>query len=202
MSSTENKQNYLISAEIGQKLNIIDNKEQKIISENINNKNYLIYNKNGEIINDISKIVEPSNQSNIKDSEYFYLFSKKYEKEKIICILEESNKKLISEFKIQINLDQQNLPDVYTHYNLLEEKASHLKYLNANDIKIKFEKMLEFFENYKLIYTTFKLNSYICENIKTNYKDQNYAINSLINNINKTSELFDLKKNEVINEYE
>ena len=198
-TSTELKVPPVIQAEIGQKIDISDSKEQKLISENIKNNNYIIYNNNGETINDINKILENNNQTNSESS--FFIFSKKYEKEKILTTLEESNKKLISEYEIKLNLDQQNLPDVYTHYNLLEEKSSSLKYINSNDIKTTYEKMLEFFENYKVIFTTFKLNSHICENLKNNYKNQSLSINSLINNINKVAENCDSKKNEVISEF-
>ena len=198
-TSTELKVPPVIQAEIGQKIDISDSKEQKLISENIKNNNYIIYNNNGETINDINKILENNNQTNSESS--FFIFSKKYEKEKILTTLEESNKKLISEYEIKLNLDQQNLPDVYTHYNLLEEKSSSLKYINSNDIKTTYEKMLEFFENYKVIFTTFKLNSHICETLKNNYKNQSLSINSLINNINKVAENCDSKKNEVISEF-
>ena len=78
-----------------------------------------------------------------------------------------------------------NCPDVYTHFNLLIEKTSQLKYIQANDIKSTYEIMLEFFKNFKVIFKTFKINSHICEAIKNNYKYQNYSINALINNINR-----------------
>ena len=118
----------------------------------------------------------------------------------MLKMLDESIKKIISSYDSQLNLDQQNLPDVYTHYNLLIEKSSQLKFIQANDIKLTYERMLEFFENYKVIYTTFKLNSHVCDVIKNNYKYQNYSINALINNINKTAEICENKKNDVINE--
>ena len=190
----------IILAEIGQVLDNNNIQEKNNITEKIKNKESFMYNNDGELITDIENLFSNNNENSTNKDEKYFIFNKKYAKEPLLKILDESIKKIISNYDSKINLDMKNVPDVYTHYNLLIEKSSLLKYIQVNDIKSTYEKMLEFFENYKVIFTTFKLNSHICEIIKNNYKNQNYSINALINNINKTNEICEKRKNEIINE--
>ena len=199
MSLTSNNP-LIILAEIGQVLDNNNIQEKNNITEKIKNKESFMYNNDGELITDIENIFSNNNENSINKNEKYFIFNKKYAKEPLLKILDESIKKIISNYDSKINLDMKNVPDVYTHYNLLIEKSSLLKYIQVNDIKSTYEKMLEFFENYKVIFTTFKLNSHICEIIKNNYKNQNYSINALINNINKTNEICEKRKSEIINE--
>ena len=198
-------QNYplIIISEIGQALKIDNIDEKKLLSEKIKNKENYIYDNNGVLVTDIENIFSKNknngNTSNNKEEKYF-LFNKKYQKDSTIKMLDEFIKNIISNYNFQLNLDMSNCPDVYTHFNLLIEKSSHLKYIQANDIKSTYEKMLEFFENFKVIFKTFKINSHICEAIKNNYRYQNFSINALINNINKINEICESKKYEAINE--
>ena len=190
----------IISSEIGQVINFDNIEDQKILSEKVQNKESYIYDNDGELITDIEKIFSKNNGNIINNENKYFIFSKKYVKESTSKMIDDSIKKIISNYDCQLNLDMKNCPDVHTHYNLLIEKSSLLKYIQANDIKLTYEKMLEFFENYKVIYTTFKVNSHICDIIKNNYKYQNYSINALINNINKTNEICESKKIDAINE--
>ena len=199
MSSTINN-TLIIDSEIGQVINIDNIEEQKSLIEKIQNKDIYIFDNNGELITDIGIIFKNNNGNIINKDEKYFIFNKKYVKESTLKLIEDSMKKIISNYDCQLNLDMKNCPDVHTHYNLLLEKSTLLKYIQADDIKLTFEKMLEFFNNYKVIYTTFKLNSHICDIIKNNYKYQNYSINALVNNINKTNEICENKKNEAINE--
>ena len=179
----------LILTEIGLELNYdsIEEQYKKIFSEKIENKESIIYNNNCDIIDNLNKL-------NTEKKENFYLLNQKYDKELILKILDESIKKLISNYDSQLVLDKQNLPDIYRNENLLIENSSKLKYIEANDIKTTYEKMLEFFENYKNIYTSFKVNSHICEEIKKNYQNINTSINILIDNINKKSKICEQNK--------
>ena len=190
----------IIASEIGQVINFDNIEDQKILSEKVQNKESYIYDNDGELITDIEKIFSKNNGNIINNENKYFIFSKKYVKESTSKMIDDSIKKIISNYDCQLNLDMKNCPDVHTHYNLLIEKSSLLKYIQANDIKLTYEKMLEFFENYKVIYTTFKVNSHICDIIKNNYKYQNYSINALINNINKTNEICESKKIDAINE--
>ena len=190
----------IISSEIGQVINFDNIEDQKILSEKVQNKESYIYDNDGELITDIEKIFSKNNGNIINNENKYFIFNKKYVKESTSKMIDDSIKKIISNYDCQLNLDMKNCPDVHTHYNLLIEKSSLLKYIQANDIKLTYEKMLEFFENYKVIYTTFKVNSHICDIIKNNYKYQNYSINALINNINKTNEICESKKIDAINE--
>ena len=185
----------LIISEIGLELNIdnIEEEYKKIFSEKVQNKESIIYNNKGDIITNINDIFFAKNEK-------FFLFNKKYDKELILKMLDDSIKKLISNYDSQLILDKQNLPDIYSNENLLIENSSKLKFIEANDIKITFEKMLEYFENYKNIYTSFKANSHICEEIKNNYKNINASINILIDNINKISKICEQKQSEAIDE--
>ena len=185
----------LIISEIGLELNIdnIEEEYKKIFSEKVQNKESIIYNNKGDIITDINDIFLAKNEK-------FFLFNKKYDKELILKMLDDSIKKLISNYDSQLILDKQNLPDIYSNENLLIENSSKLKFIEANDIKITYEKMLEYFENYKNIYTSFKVNSHICEEIKNNYKNINASINILIDNINKISKICEQKQSEAIDE--
>lgn len=197
-----NSKNLLIIAEVGQALNNDNTLDKNTLSDKIKNQDSYMFNNNGDIITEVENLFGNSNnnENDLNKEEKYFIFNKKYEKEVISKMLDESTKKIISNYDSQLNLDYQNLPDVYTHFNLLIEKSSQLKYIQANDIKYTYERMLEFFENYKVIYTTFKLNSHICEIYKNNYKNQNYSINALISNINKISEMCENSKNETISE--
>ena len=190
----------IIASEIGQVINFDNIEDQKILSEKVQNKESYIYDNDGELITDIEKIFSKNSGNIINNENKYFIFNKKYVKESTSKMIDDSIKKIISNYDCQLNLDMKNCPDVHTHYNLLIEKSSLLKYIQANDIKLTYEKMLEFFENYKVIYTTFKVNSHICDIIKNNYKYQNYSINALINNINKTNEICESKKIDAINE--
>ena len=189
--------NLLIISEIGLELDINNLEEEyKIIfSEKIDNKESFLYNNNGDILNNFNEIYTTN-----KEYKIFFLFNRKIDKEFIFKILDEYIKKLISNYDSQLILDKQNLPDIYSNEKLLLDNSSKLKYIEANDIKMTFEKMLEYFENYKNIYTTFTVNSHICEEIKKNYKNINLSINILIDNINKISKICEQKKTEANNE--
>ena len=190
----------IIASEIGQVINFDNIEDQKILSEKVQNKESYIYDNDGELITDIEKIFSKNNGNILNNENKFFIFNKKYVKESTSKMIDDSIKKIISNYDCQLNLDMKNCPDIHTHYNLLIEKSSLLKYIQANDIKLTYEKMLEFFQNYEVIYTTFKVNSHICDIIKNNYKYQNYSINALINNINKTNEICESKKNDALNE--
>ena len=122
----------LILTEIGLELNYdsIEEQYKKIFSEKIENKESIIFNNNCETIDNLNKL-------NAEKKENFYLLNQKYDKELILKILDESIKKLISNYDSQLVLDKQNLPDIYRNENLLIENSSKLKYIEANDIKIK-----------------------------------------------------------------
>ena len=190
----------IIDSEIGQVINLDNIEDQKILSEKVQNKESYIYDNDGELITDIEKIFSKNNGNILNNENKFFIFNKKYVKESTSKMIDDSIQKIISNYDCQLNLDMKNCPDIHTHYNLLIEKSSLLKYIQANDIKLTYEKMLEFFQNYEVIYTTFKVNSHICDIIKNNYKYQNYSINALINNINKTNEICESKKNDALNE--
>ena len=130
-----------------------------------------------------------------------YLFSKKENNESILKTIDIIIKKMISSLSFPISINQNNLPDVHANYNLLEKASSFLKYIEPTEIKNTFEKMLEFFENFKIIYSTMKVNNNLCEKIKENYQNQYYGINILIKHINSISENCDKSRQDVINEY-
>ena len=205
MSLTPNNPLIIIS-EIGQALDINNNQEKNIFLEKIKNKESYMYNSNGELITDIENIFSrnngnTSNITNINNKEEkYFIFNKKYSKEPILKMLDESKQKIISNYDSHIELDMKNVPDIYTHYNLLIEKSSLFKYIEANDIKLIYEKMIEFFGKYKDIHQNFKLNSHICEVIKNNYKNQSFSISALLDNVNKACEICENKKNEVLSE--
>ena len=187
----------LIISEIGLELNIdsIEDDYKKIFSDKIKKEESILYNIEGNNISNINDIFTEK-----KENQKFFLYNKKYDKELILKLLDEYIQKLISNYDSQLILDKQNLPDIYSNENLLLENSSKLKYIEANDIKITFEKMLVYFENYKNIYTSFKVNSHICEEIKNNYKNINTGINILIDNINKISKTCEQRKSEANNE--
>ena len=200
--SLSTKNPLIIIAEIGKELDMDNSQEINLFSEKIKNKESYLYDNNGVLITDIESIFSKNknNGNIINNEEKYFIFNKKYDKESTLKMIDELIQKIISNYIVQLELDSKNLPDVYHHENLLIEKSSFLKYIQANDIKATYEKMLEFFQNYKTIYSTFKLNSYTCDVIKNNYKYQNYSINALINNVNKANEICENKKNEATNE--
>ena len=131
----------------------------------------------------------------------FYIFNKYENKETILRTIDLIIKKMISSLSFPISINQNNLPDIHANYNLLEKGSSFLKYIEPLVIKTTFEKMLEFFENFKIIYSTMKVNNQICEKIKENYQHQYYSINTLIKHINTICENCDISRQDVINEY-
>ena len=113
----------LIVSEIGLELNIdsIEEDYKKIISEKIINKESILYNANGEILSNIDELFTSKNEK-----QKFFLFTKKYDKELTLKMLDEYIKKLISNYDSQLILDKQNLPDIYSNENLLIENSSKL----------------------------------------------------------------------------
>ena len=116
-----NSNNLLIIAEIGQALNNDNTLDKNTLSDKIKNQDIYVFNNNGDIITDIENLFGNSNNNgnDLNKEEKYFIFNKKYEKEVILKMLDESTKKIISNYDSQLNLDYQNLPDVYTHFNLL-----------------------------------------------------------------------------------
>ena len=197
LMESNSKNAILIISEIGLELSLdeVTEEQKKIFSEKIASKDSYLYNEKGELISDINQIFLS------KEKEKYFLFNKKYDKEFVIKLSEDYFKKKISNYDSQLILDKNDLPDIYSNENLLLENSSKLKFIEVNDIKNTYEKMLEFFENYKNIYTSFKVNIHICEEIKKHFININSSINIiLIENINKIINICEIKQKEAINE--
>ncbi len=196
LMESNSKNAILIISEIGLELSLdeVTEEQKKIFSEKIASKDSYLYNEKGELISDINQIFLS------KEKEKYFLFNKKYDKEFVIKLSEDYFKKKISNYDSQLILDKNDLPDIYSNENLLLENSSKLKFIEVNDIKNTYEKMLEFFENYKNIYTSFKVNSHICEEIKKNYQNINTSVNVLIENINKKIKICEQNKCEANDE--
>lgn len=132
------------------------------------------------------------------ESRYF-IYTKTYQKESLKQIFENSIHNLSC--TTQIILNPNNLPDVHTHFSVLEENVNLFKGITPLEIKTTYERMLEFFENYKVFDTTMKLNRIICEKIKGNYQYQYCGINALIKNMNNLIDSTDSVRQELKEEY-
>ena len=189
----------VILGEIGESFPIINGNDfmstiESIIPEYI--KDIVILDQKGMNVDNY-----PSNNDIQNPETKFYIFNKYENKETILRTIDLIIKKMISSLSFPISINQNNLPDIHANYNLLEKGSSFLKYIEPLVIKTTFEKMLEFFENFKIIYSTMKVNNQICEKIKENYQHQYYSINTLIKHINIICENCDISRQEVINEY-
>ena len=191
----------IILGEIGESISLINNNDyantlESIIQEyKLQKQDIIVINQKGNIID------KAPSETEITNSDRFYLFLKNSNKELILSIIDSIIKKIISSISFPLTINQNNLPDVHSNYGLIESASSYLKYIEASDIKLTFEKMLEFFENFKIIYSTMKLNNHIMTKIKENYQHQYYSINLLMKYINLICENCDLSMKEVINEY-
>ena len=191
----------IILGEIGEYIPLNNNKDylttiESIIQEyKISQNDMIVISEKGNII-DIIPL-----ENDLKSENKYFLFSKNYIKESILSTIDSIINKMISTLSFPLIINQNNLPDVHSNYGLLESTSSYLKYIEASEIKITFEKMLEFFENLKIIYSTMKVNYKITEKIKENYQYQYCAINTLIKYINAISDNCDLSIKEIVKEY-
>ncbi len=117
-----------------------------------------------------------------------FIFSKKeINKNQIDKKFSDKIKNIIKNYKLDLNFNKEILPDVYSNFELFKENEKIL-------VKETFEKILEFFEHFKSIYNTLKLNFQISYEIINNFLLQKFSIDVFINNNNNN------EKNENIKE--
>ena len=155
----------------------------------------VIFDSKGQLVFKLS-----SQLSNENDGKY-YIYTKLFEKETFSNYFDALIQKATSSYLMPININPNNLPDVHSNYALLEEKAKMLKMITPSEIKLTYERMLEFFENFKVIHKTLTINSKICEKIKECYQYQYCGIKCMIKYINNVTELCENAKEDVKNEY-
>ena len=110
-----------------------------------------------------------------------FIFSKKeINKNQIDKKFSDKIKNIIKNYKLDLNINKEILPDVYSNFELFKENEKIL-------VKETFEKILEFFEHFKSIYNTLKLNFQISNEIINNFLLQKFSIDVFINNNNNNN---------------
>ena len=104
-----------------------------------------------------------------------FIFSKKeINKNQIDKKFSDKIKNIIKNYKLDLNINKEILPDVYSNFELFKENEKIL-------VKETFEKILEFFEHFKSIYNTLKLNCQISYEIIDDFLLQKFSIDVFIN---------------------
>ena len=183
---------YLIIGETGESYLISSIQELKSICENFikivsaNSSDLLIYDNKGNTYNSINKI------QYFPNSKYF-LYWKKYFKEGIKYFKNHLEKKISNlTFPLSINLN--SIPDVENSMAILKKNSNLLSY-SPDKIMETYNKMTDFFEEFKKIYREMKINFKICEKIKENYKNQFDGIDNIFKN---NSTLYNICLNNLI----
>ena len=117
-----------------------------------------------------------------------FIFSKKeINKNQIDKKFSDKIKNIIKNYKLDLNINKEILPDVYSNFELFKENEKIL-------VKETFEKILEFFEHFKSIYNTLKLNFQISNEIINNFLLQKFSIDVFINNNNNNNNEENIKE--------
>ncbi|MCQ2818304.1 MAG: hypothetical protein MJ252_13640 [archaeon] len=161
---------------------------------NLSPSDIIIFDSRGQLF------LQLNDKDDSVDNKY-YIYTKKFSSDAFQSYFEDNLQKLISSYNFPISLNQNNLPEIHQNYSLLEENSKFLK-ISPLEIKSTFEKMLEFFENFQVVYKTIKINSKICEKIKDCFQYQYCGINSIVKHINGVYNLCEKAKQEVGLEYE
>lgn len=191
----------IIIGEIGESISIQANTPlkktfDKYLSDfHLTQNDCVIFDSKGQLVFNFSP--QMSSETDSK----FYIYTKIFEKGFFSNYFDEVIQRATTSCALPISINPNNIPDIHTNYSLIEEKSKMLKIISASDIKFTFEKMLEFFENFKVIHKTLTINSKICEKIKECYQYQYCGIKCMIKYMNNVLDICDNSREDVKNEY-
>ena len=115
-----------------------------------------------------------------KSSSKYFIFSKRYNNNLLLSFYNYQNKNTanLSSSPKEISI---NIPDISKYFYILESNNEHLT-CSIEEIKTIYETMLDYYNNYNIIYKNFNLNVILVDKLKEYYKYQNEGVD-LMNNI-------------------
>ena len=115
-----------------------------------------------------------------KSSSKYFIFSKRYNNNLLQSFYNYQNKNTanLSSSPKEISI---NIPDISKYFYILESNNEHLT-CSIEEIKTIYETMLDYYNNYNIIYKSFNLNVILVDKLKEYYKYQNEGVD-LMNNI-------------------
>ena len=115
-----------------------------------------------------------------KSSSKYFIFSKRYNNNLLQSFYNYQNKNTanLSSSPKEISI---NIPDISKYFYILESNNEHLT-CSIEEIKTIYETMLDYYNNYNIIYKNFNLNVILVDKLKEYYKYQNEGVD-LMNNI-------------------
>ena len=115
-----------------------------------------------------------------KSSSKYFIFSKRYNNNLLQSFYNYQNKNTanLSSSPKEISI---NIPDISKYFYILESNNEQLT-CSIEEIKTIYETMLDYYNNYNIIYKNFNLNVILVDKLKEYYKYQNEGVD-LMNNI-------------------
>ena len=115
-----------------------------------------------------------------KSSSKYFIFSKRYNNNLLQSFYNYQNKNTanLSSSPKEISI---NIPNISKYFYILESNNEHLT-CSIEEIKTIYETMLDYYNNYNIIYKNFNLNVILVDKLKEYYKYQNEGVD-LMNNI-------------------
>ena len=115
-----------------------------------------------------------------KSSSKYFIFSKRYNNNLLQSFYNYQNKNTanLSSSPKEISI---NIPDISKYFYILESNNEQLT-CSIEEIKTIYETMLDYYNNYNIIYKNFNLNIILVDKLKEYYKYQNEGVD-LMNNI-------------------
>lgn len=142
----------------------------------VNPNDILIYTSKGLIIHNVEML------EYFADVHYF-IYSKHFSQE-IIKVFNASVEKFSNPFSLNISINLNSIPDVNSVMSILEQNSKYLKNFTPQDFKATFSKMMDFYENFKLLYKTMKVNCNICDKIKECFQYQFEGVEIMFKHLN------------------
>ena len=180
-------------AKIISSLSDLKNLYNTYLKESLSNPNdILLFTSKGQIIHNIEML------EFFSDIHYF-IYSKHFSQE-IIKLFNNTVEKFCNPFSLNISINLNSIPDVNGVIPILEQNSKYLKNFTPQDFKGTLAKMMDFYDNFKLIYKTMKVNCNICDKIKECYQYQFEGVEMVFKHLNHYFEKCQQKKQEIENQ--
>ena len=130
---------------------------------------------------------------------HYFIYTKKHSPD-LITIFRNSLISFSNPFSHNISLDLKCIPDikyVTSSIPLLEENAKYLKNFTPQDFKNSLLKMNDFYDNFKLIYSSMQNNCDICDKIKKCYEFQFEGVDLLNKSLGNLYEKCQFRRREI-----
>ena len=172
-------ESQVIIGETGASYQINSLSELKFICENYF-KELGVTQNDISIINNLEQNFVYLHNLEYKSNSKYFIFSKRYNNKLLQSFHNYQNKNTanLSSTTKEISI---NIPDISKYFYILEANNEHLT-CSIEEIKQIYETMLDYYNNYNIIYKNFNLNVILVNKLKEYYKYQNEGVD-LMNNI-------------------